>query len=125
MSSTLPALSSFSATPSSQAPSESHGGINFDSTSSILFTFLVIVLAFFGLCMLFGLCVYRVIGGRRRALRVQAEEWADAILAQGNDGNGQPIVWDVWTDTNEEKNDIYRKDMNVMKWKDVTVCTYS
>ena len=94
MSSTSLAFSQPPSTPSSQATAQAT--VSFDSTSGILFTFLVIFLAFFGLCMAVGLCTHRLVAGRRRALRRQAEEWAEHVLARGGDGRGRPTMWEVW-----------------------------
>ncbi|KAF7986310.1 hypothetical protein HWV62_35270 [Athelia sp. TMB] len=81
-------------TPSSQATAQA--SVSFNSTSGILFTFLVIFLAFFGACMAVGLCAHRLVAGRRRALRRQAEAWAEGVLARGGDGRGKPVLWEAW-----------------------------
>lgn len=122
MSTTSPAyVSQPPATPSSQATS--HATVSFDGTSSILFTFLIIFLAFFGMCMIFGLCTHRLIRGRRLALRAQAEEWEEGVLARGGDGRGRPVLWDVWTDAaaNEQDIDIDGQGLNGLKWEDTKV----
>lgn len=126
MSTTPPTPSSYvsqpPATPSSQATS--HATVSFDGTSSILFTFLIIFLAFFGMSVLVGLCAHHLILGRRRALLAQAGEWAECVLARV--GGERPVLWDMWTevdvDANEQNVDIDGNGCNELKWDDVKVC---
>ncbi|KAF7972880.1 hypothetical protein HWV62_16668 [Athelia sp. TMB] len=99
-------------TPSSQATAQA--SVSFSSTSGILFTFLVIFLAFFGACMAVGLCAHRLVAGRRRALRRQAEAWAEGVLARGGDGRGKPVLWEAWVGEDGEGDGD-----GGLKWADV------